>query len=763
MQPATTLAEIEKSQTLITEFRSLVDYDQSPPLDEIADIRPVLRKSRVISSMLQPDELAHLLHFLLIIRRLAAYFADRSGIPTLKLVTSELMPRKNLEEKIDACIDLVTREVKNSASRELASIRKNIERAHLSARKKMETLQKNYSERGMLQENLISVRNGRLVLVVKDEFRRQVKGLVHDQSATGSSFFIEPLSVVEDNNRIRELQAEEQKEIERILRRLTDDVRAEHAALERNLDLYGDLDFLFAKTRLSQELNAAQPMLCDQPVISLSQAFHPLLFLRMGKSVIPLDIELGEKNHTLIISGPNAGGKTVALKTVGLLTLMTQCGLHIPAQPHSRIGLLTRIFANIGDQQSLENDLSTFSSHLQALKEIAESADERSLVLIDEIGAGTDPDEGTALAIALLEHLTNRQTLSLVTTHQGSLKAFAFETEGVENASLEFDVDSLQPTYRFRTGIPGSSYAFEIAQRMGLPSALTARARLLVGSYKNRLEGLILELEERVQKYTQLEKEASREEVRYRGLAKLYAERKETLDKETNEIKRRAVQEAEVLLRESNAAVEGVIREIREANAEKESVKKSREKLQLQKEKISELGTTIQIESRPTDRQEPIAKGDDVIWQSTGGSGQVIGDIDKKGRVLVQFTGGIKAYVSAEELCKSQQKRQPIARVRFNVQGDKRYSRELDIRGMSGEEAIIALDQFLDQALLAGFHTVNIIHGKGSGVLRRHVGHHLQSHPQVVSFRLGYWNEGDSGVTVIDLKGQPEVKDEATE
>ena len=764
IRPLTTFEEISTSLTQITELRQIIDYDQQPPFEGIAELHPILKKCRVVGSGLQPEEIVYLLRFLVIIRRLSAYFADKEGIPTLREKTSNLTPQKNLEKRIDACIDSATYDVKNSASPELASIRKNIERAHVSARKKMDSLLKSYSERGLLQENLISVRNGRLVLVVKDEYRRKVKGLVHDQSATGSSFFIEPLSVVEDNNRIRELEAEEQKEIERILRRLTDDIRGEQDIIERNLDLFGELDFIHAKTRLSKQLNASQPELCEEARISLVQAYHPLLLLRMGNSVVPLDIDLGEKNHTLIISGPNAGGKTVALKTVGLLTLMVNCGLHIPAQSFSRIGQIRQIFANIGDQQSLENDLSTFSSHLKGLKEIAEKADDFTLVLIDEIGSGTDPEEGTALAIALLEHLTEQRALSIVTTHQSPLKAFAFETEGIDNASLEFDVSSLQPTYKFRTGIPGSSYAFEIAQRMGLPADLTERARALVGSHKDKLEGLILELEERVQNLAKQAREANIKETEYKGLLKLYTERYETLKKETNQIKRNALLEAEALLKESNAAVEGAIREIREANAQKEDVKKAREKLALEKIKIEKLKTNTQIEPiPPREEHEPVGKGDAVVWNNTGGRGEIIGDADKKGRVLVQFDSGIKAHVFMAELSKDKKKRQTKSRVFFNVQEDKQYSHELDIRGMMGEDALKRLDQFLDEALLAGFHEVSVIHGKGTGKLRTHVGHYLQKHSQVSNFRLGYWNEGDSGVTVVELKKDKKGSNERKE
>lgn len=759
IQPFTTLAEVEQSLDQITELRNLTDYESAPPFDDIADLRPILKKSRLIGSVLQIEDISHISLFVILTRLLSTYFRERSDrIPVLKNLSGQLVPLKSLEDSIAKCIDTASLEVKSTATPELASIRKNIERAQSSVRKKMDAMLKNYGDQGMLQENVISVRSGRLVLVVKDEYRRKVKGLVHDQSATGSSYFIEPLSVVDDNNRVRELYAEEAKEIERILRMLTDQIRAEHETLSHNLDIYAQLDFIYAKARLSKALNATKPELVDEAVLNLAKARHPLLLLRMGeKHVVPMDLSLGDKIHTLIISGPNAGGKTVALKTVGLMALMTSCGLHIPAQPYSRVGLLPKIFANIGDQQSLENDLSTFSSHLQDLKEIAEEADDRTLVLVDEIAAGTDPEEGTALAIALMERLTERRALSIVTTHQSPLKAFAFSTEGVENASLEFDVNSLLPTYHFRTGVPGSSYAFEIAQRMGLPAEMTTRARELVGSHKNKLEGLLLELEERTQKYKELQRQASIKETEYKGLLKLYQERNEALKNETNAIKRQALQDAEALIQESNAKIEQAIREIRESNAQKEHVRAARENVQEQREKIERVKKELPVEKAAPVDSEPVENGDYVVWQTTGGAGHIISDVDKKGRIMVQFDGGIKAAVPVNELVKNKKQRKTKSRVRFNVESDKRYTNELDIRGMLGEDAINELEHFLDEAMLAGFNEVQVIHGKGTGKLRKHVSQYLQKHPQVLAFRLGYWNEGDSGVTVVELKGRKKI------
>lgn len=742
-----------------TELRDLSDYDQPPPIENVADLRTMLKKVRLQGSLLRIDEFVELLKFLQVIRNLHGYFRSRrERIPQLSKITSELVSIESLEKQIRACIDSDTQEVKSSAGPTLSSIRKNIERTKAAARHKMESKLKSLAAQGVLQENIISVRNDRLVLVIKEEFKRKIKGLVHDRSATGASLFIEPLDVVDDNNRVRELVAEEAREIERILIQLTDEVREHQTEINRDCAVFAEIDFVNAKALLSRSLKAFQPHITEEPVVDLAGARHPLLLLRMGENrAVPMDICLGAETHTFIISGPNAGGKTVALKTVGLLTLMGLCGLHIPAQPHSRLGLLKNIFANIGDQQSLENDLSTFSSHLAGLKDVAERADNATLVLVDEIGSGTDPEEGMALAVSLLEQLTRRRVLTIVTTHQSPLKAFAYETEGAENASLEFDLATLQPTYRFRAGIPGSSYAFEIAQRMGLSDELIQRARELVGAQKGALEGLILELEEKVQHFKKLSAEANVKETEYRGLLKLYKERYQKLRAETNAIRRQAVQEAEALLKESNAAVEGAVRHIRESGADKEVVKQSRQVVESQKKKVAKLKKQTAIESPPK-QTEPISKGDYVRWSENGATGYVISMPDKKGRVMVQYDSGMKMQTPASTLEKAKKKK-ARASVRFTAEQEKSYKNEIDLRGMMSEEALDALEQFLDEAMLAGFHSISIVHGKGTGALRKAVARYLAGHPQVQSFRLGYWNEGDSGVTVADLVGHEKEHD----
>ncbi|NOY61388.1 MAG: endonuclease MutS2 [Calditrichaeota bacterium] len=755
VRPINDAVHLEETLTQTTELRNLVDFDQTVPMDGISDIRPSLKKAKITGSMLNAFQLSTVAETLAVVRRLQKYFSSRKEkIPTLNKLTAQLVSVKEVENEITRCIDTATGEVKDNASPALARIRKQLARAQVSARRKIDSLLKNFAEHGMLQENVISVRDGRLVLMVKEEFKRKVRGLVHDRSSSGSSLFIEPLETLEDNNRIRELLAEEEKEIEVVLLSLTDLIREHLDTVSLDVDVLGSLDLLYAKAGFSKALNANQPELVDGNLISIQQGRHPLLLLRMGeKNVVPLDLELGSDFRTCIISGPNAGGKTVALKTIGLLAMMVQSGLHVPVLPHSRFGKIDRIFASIGDQQSIENDLSTFSSHLEGLKDIAENATSQSLVLIDEIGSGTDPEEGTALAMALLERLTAKKCLTVVTTHQSALKAFAYQTDGVENASMEFDVRTLQPTYHFRIGVPGSSYAFEIAQRMGLPKEMNERARELVGSQKDKLEGLIIELENRVRHFRELEQTANVKETELRGLTKLYREMKEDLDRKEKKIKREAAREAERIISEANALVERTIREIRESNAAREKIIEARRNIDRERKKIQ----IIKQDVEPVEvviSTTPIVKGDHVRWEKAGTKGQVVSDKDKHGRVYLQANGA-KVRVPIGELTKISNPPKAANRV-VRVQMDRQQikSSELDLRGLRTEEAQEKVDQFLDEAILAGFQQVRVIHGKGTGRLRSQIGDFLRRHPQVKSTRLGNWNEGDSGVTVVELKEQ---------
>ncbi len=741
-----------------TEMRDLLDYDQALPIDGIHDLRPQVRSLRIGGSYLSPEELMPVLRTLAAVRRLRLYFVSRSEkIPCLTRIAEQLEPREAVEKEIRRCIDENTLVVKDEASPELAGVRKQLARAQSHARQRMESMLRTLAGQGVLQENLITVRNGRLVLMVKEEYKRKVRGLVLDQSASGSSLFVEPIESVEDNNRIRELEAEEAREVERILRHLADLLRAALPAIEANLELLARLDLLYAQGCFSRRLNAHPPELVPESLLHIASGRHPLLVLRMGeKEVIPLDILLGENSHTIIISGPNAGGKTVALKTVGLLTLMARSGLHIPALPHSRIGAIKRVYASIGDQQSIDNDLSTFSSHLAGLKAIAESAGAGSLVLIDEIGAGTDPEEGSALAMAILEKLTDRRALSLVTTHQSALKAFAYRTEGVENGSMAFDIDTLQPTYHFRAGIPGSSYAFEIAGRMGLAAGLISRALELVGAQKDRLEGLILELEGKIQHYDEIGRQADLRETEYRGLLKLYQERSEQLRREEKALKRKAAEEAEEILRRTNSTVESAIREIREKQAQTEAIRAAKQALESRRREVAqELEKVKAVEPPPAEESAesgPIQVGDAVRWEKMSSVGEVVSEPDQQGRVLIQVEG-VKIRAPLAELRKSSRRelrRRGGTRILLDEEAPVRN--EVDLRGLRAEEAIERVEVYLDEAIMAGYSEVRIIHGKGTGALRASIGRFLRDHPRVANARLGNWNEGNAGVTVVELR-----------
>ncbi|HOZ20588.1 MAG TPA: endonuclease MutS2 [bacterium] len=751
----TALAE-RMAQT--TEMRDLLDYDQGLPIDGIHDLKPHIRSLRIGGSYLSPEELIPVLNTLGTVRRLRLYFAARrEKVPHLERIAGRLEPREAIEKEIRRCIDENTLAVKDEASPELAAVRKLLARAQNHARQRMESMLRTLAGQGVLQENLITVRNGRLVLMVKEEYKRKVRGLVLDQSASGSSIFVEPIESVEDNNRIRELEADEAREVERILRHLADLLREALPLLEANLELLTQLDLLYAQGIFSRRLNAHPPELASEPLLHIAGGRHPLLVLRMGeKEVIPLEITLGEDYHTIIISGPNAGGKTVALKTVGLLTLMARCGLHIPALPHSRIGAISAVYASIGDQQSIDNDLSTFSSHLTGLKAIAETAGSGSLVLIDEIGAGTDPEEGSALAMAILEKLTASHALSLVTTHQSALKAFAYRTEGVENGSMAFDIETLQPTYHFRAGIPGSSYAFEIAGRMGLSAGLISRAQELVGAQKDRLEGLILELEGKIQHHTEMGRQADLREIEYRGLLKLYQERTDQLCREEKALKRKAAEEADEILRRTNSTVESAIREIREKQAQTEAIRTAKEALESRRREVGQvIEKTRAVEPPPPEESVepgPIRVGDAVRWEKMSSVGEVVSEPDQQGRVLVRVEG-VKIRAPLAELRKSSRKelrRRGGTRILLDEEAPVRN--EVDLRGLRAEEAIERVELYLDEAIMAGYSEVRIIHGKGTGALRASIGRFLRDHPRVAGARLGNWNEGNTGVTVVELR-----------
>ena len=745
--------DVRDALAQVTAMKRLLEVEDALPLEGIHDVRNAIQKSGVEGSVLTSRELAHVGSTLHAARMLRTTLQKRRDAhPGVWRLAEDLPTDKVLEYNIGQAID-ETGAVRASASRELQSIRRSIADRYEDLRKRLETVLRGVSELGFSQDDIITTREGRMVIPVKVEHKKRVPGFIHSASASGATVFIEPTETLELNNDIRSLQFQEQREVERILRDLTIAVGEQRPALLRMVDLLASLDALQARAKYSIEILGVEPQILEQGGIHLRDARHPLLLAHHGRQgAVPQDLDIGDSFTTLVISGPNAGGKSVTLKCVGVLALMTQSGLHIPAQEDARMRVFRSIFVDIGDEQSIESDLSTFSSHLANLKTIVNKADKHSLVLIDEIGTGTDPAEGGAIAAAVLERLTARRAITIATTHHGALKAFAHETEGVENGAMEFNPENLSPTYRFRSGVPGSSYALEMADRLGFPGDLMERARALLGGQHMRLDSLLQELEASAQEHRATTEELREIKARAEQLASEYAERLQTLTRETREIKRKAADEARSIVERANAVIEQSVREIREHNAGKDVVRAAREEVSKLRAVVQE--TERETEPEVSEDQLPagtLVQGSTVTLQDKTETGEIAA-LSPDGKTATVVFGSVKMRVPVSEL-RAGRKRpssRPASRPLIPDRHDE-VPRELDLRGMTGDEALPLIDKFIDDAILAGLHRIDIIHGKGTGALRRKVTDFLSTHPRVRSFRLGEWNEGGVGATVVEL------------
>jgi DNA mismatch repair protein MutS2 len=722
------------------------------------DIGSHLKSAAIEGSRLDPKAFQSIHTVLQLSAQLHGFLKkNESDLPLLHEAAADLTPNPDLVKEIDKAIDLRSLEIRDQASRSLAAIRRKMSQAREQVRSKLEDLLDRFARKGVLQERLITMRSGRWVLPVKETHRHLVKGVLHDKSASGATVFLEPLATLELNNQIRRLEVEEHHEIEKILRALTDLVREGLSELKQNFEILVTLDGIHAMALTSKALNEHEPALNTDGVLKIKNGRHPLLLLKKGSlpDVVPLNLSVGEHVNTLVITGPNAGGKTVALKTVGLLTLMVSCGLHIPADADSQVALFKGIFAHVGDAQSIEMDLSTFSAHLMDIKAIMEEASSGDLVLIDEIGTGTDPEEGAALAMAVLEALTVRGIVTMVTTHHGALKAFAHRTPGIANGSMAFDTRTLTPTYQFRADIPGSSYALEMGKRMGLPEAVIARSKAIMGNQADQLEDLILTLEERVERNKRLERDLKTERLVVDGLKKRFEENNTRLEREAKQLRYQAVQEASAIIKQANATVEKAIRSIRETGATKEAIHKARELIQEEKEGLEkelEIATLDEDLGKADQLSDGFPPGCAVYWKRTGAVGTVLSDKDPAGRVLIAF-GKVKAHVPGEELSRANDigasSTDPRSGVEIHV--PEMVQREVDVRGMRVEEALTVVDKFLDDALLAGLKEVEIIHGTGTGALRKSLIPFLNQHPLVQATRPGGLHQENPGATIVDV------------
>ncbi|MCL1987744.1 MAG: endonuclease MutS2 [Firmicutes bacterium] len=772
LEPLTDLHEIQQAQQETAESLSLILRKGSIPLGGIRDIRASIQRA-VAGGMLSIEELLHVSDFLYVCGKIQNYgYVDEKqnpqntlyqAIETLQPLFDGVITIESLETELKRCI-LNPQELSDSASPALASIRRNIRAANDRIRDHLNKVIQSSEYKNMLQDPIITIRSDRYCVPIKSEFRNNFQGMIHDQSASGATLFIEPASVVQLNNKIKELFFEERKEIERILFKLTGFVANNADILTANTEILTQLDFIFAKGELALHMNASRPKFNLSGYVNIKKGRHPLI---AADKVVPTDIYLGKDFTTLLITGPNTGGKTVSLKTLGLLNLMGQAGLHIPAFDNSELAIFGNVYADIGDEQSIEQSLSTFSSHMKnivgILDDLQKNPSENALVLLDELGAGTDPTEGAALAIAILQYLHDRQIRAVVTTHYSELKVYAISTVGVENASCEFNVETLQPTYKLLIGIPGKSNAFAISSRLGLPDHIISHAKNALTHEEIRFEDMITDLE--ISKKTVLlEKERAEQYRQEAETLRINLEKQqEKLTNQREKILKDARDEAQKMLKETKKQSEQMYknfqRELRNAANQKE-MDISR---QSAKNKIAEMSEKLGNSEPDEDEKillplpENLQTGIKIFVHSLNQTGILLTLPDSTNHATVQV-GIMKMKVSTKDLSldesvKNAKNPMKIPQPTQSVKSDKsKYiSPEIDLRGMLAQEGTERAEKYLDDAYLASLARVTLIHGKGTGVLRSAIHAKLKKHPYVKGFRLGTFGEGEDGVTIVDL------------
>ena len=753
LTPQTGLSNVQALLDETWDAYTLLAKFGAPGFGGLLDVSNPLRRAEA-GGALNMAELLRIGGVLRTLRGIVAWREKSAGLKThLDDYFDGIQPNKYLEEQIFNAIDS-EEEMNDNASPTLANIRRKIRAASARVREKLDSMVHSAYYQKFLQEPIVTQRGGRFVVPVKSEHRSEVPGLVHDSSGSGATVFIEPMAVVEANNEVRVLQNEERDEINRILQELSAECGSFASGIIRGWKLAVKLDLLFAKASLGYRMKATLPALNADGIIDLKRARHPLID---PKHVVATDIRLGKDFDTLVITGPNTGGKTVALKTLGLLTLMTACGLLIPVSDNSEIAVFDRVLADIGDEQSIEQSLSTFSAHMTNIISILGDADSQSLVLLDELGAGTDPVEGAALATAILEELRQKGARIAATTHYAELKAYALDTPGVENGSCEFDVATLKPTYRLLIGVPGRSNAFAISRRLGMPESVVSRAQSLVNTENTQFERVVGQLEDARRALDEERSEAQRvrEEAR-KALAEAEAKKAEI---ETNAQKTldRAREQASLLVSRTRGQADAILNELEERRKQKNKLLSAQQKAHLNAglRKLENTADPVQ-RRRHTDYTLPRAlKPGDVVELFDLGRQATVLNVDGS-RVLVQ-AGAIKTQTDVKNLRlvpESEQRRQERRRARAVTRqfSSAAAPSTLDLRGQTVEEALSNVDLFLDNAARCNLTQVTIIHGKGTGALRKAVQEHLKHHAAVKSFRLGVYGEGESGVTVAELK-----------
>ncbi len=754
VRPSDKYDDIRKRLDQTSEMLTFLVAGEAIPARDFLDIRDYLKRMKLEGSFLNAEDFAILRSALISLFDWVYFLSKKSGqSPELYELSKGFVADKKLVEAIDKIVD-ERGKVRDNASPELMEIRRQLIQKEKEVRTAInKILRKAIQDKLVEEDSTLTMREGRLVIPVKAENKRKIQGFIHDESATGQTVYLEPAEVLELNNEVRELQYQERREIVRILITLTNLLRASITDLERGAVFLGLMDFIHAKALFARELEAINPKLQKYPLIQWKDARHPLMWLshqESGKPTVPLSLKLSRNdNRILVISGPNAGGKSVALKTAGLLQYMMQCGFLVPVAEGSEFGIFKCMFLDIGDTQSLENDLSTYSAHLTSMNYFQEMADSNTLFLIDEFGAGTEPQFGGAMAEAILDRIHQKKAFGIVTTHYQNLKKYAEHTQAVVNGAMKYDISALEPLFDLEIGKPGSSFAFEIARKIGLPKDVIDEAKSKAGVQQVDYERLLNELEKERSKYRQLTQKAEKEEKNILQIKRDYEAVKEMLDKEKKEILKKAKSEANQLLSEANRHIESTIREIKEAQADKERTKEVRQKLDTFKQhKLAE--------EKPKKKVIDLKQGDPVTLVGQDTLGEIMSIKGKQAQVRF---GNLISFVDLQKLEKTKGAVATAER-RYGrrvggidwVEKMSRFNGELDIRGVRAEEALPLVDEYIDQALLLGTDQVRILHGKGHGILRDLIRNHLKGHSSVQKTTDEHIDFGGSGITVVTFR-----------
>ena len=745
--PSENYNQVQIEGNSVSEAKEILIQSVPPPIDFIPDLKEVISKSRIEGSVLPAKSILDVYKLAVTSRKVAKFQKENNKIaPLLSEYSSKLIVDKVFEHHIEKVIN-ENGDIKEKASNNLYEIRNDIREKQSELIKSVNKIMKSLEEKGMVREEYLTLRDGRMVIPVKVEHKRHLRGFIHSESATGQTVYIEPEETLELNNEIVSLNFAERREIEKLLKDLTHLISTNNKELLDSLEIISYLDSVFARAKYSVEILGSFTRIDNKKSLAIIDARHPVLVKKIGRqNTVPLSFEL-EKANVVIITGPNAGGKTVVLKTIGLLAILLQSGIHIPVSPDSNFHIFKNVLIDIGDEQSIEDDLSTFSSHLLNIKKILNYADEHSLVLLDEIGTGTDPAEGSALAAAVLRKLNTKYATVFASTHHGNLKLIAYDSERFVNAAMEFDHENLSPTYKFKLGIPGSSYAFEIAKRIGIDEEILSDAAKNIDKEKYKVEKFLVELEAKSNAIEKKLVELETENIHLADLSSLYKKNLDTLEKEKKEILKKAKEDSQNYLAEINKRIENIIKDIKESNASRETIKEAKKIIEETKKITNEL---YDFADEKTDADVEINIGSYVKIKNTSATGKII-HIDKQKNKAVVESGNIKMNVGLDELTSAKEN----GNLKFAHYHDLNFSNtpyRIDIRGKKPHECESEVIKFIDDSHMAGHDRIEILHGKGTGALKKMVKEILNNFDTVKNYYFAPIESGGEGITIVELK-----------